>query len=80
MTDTGEIIITFESEDHRFSYEQFGLTFESTDEEVIQAIAPQMKELDESFDLEQEWEEGNWTVRRAENSQTVFIFPKSTQG
>ncbi len=78
MAETGNITVILEGEDRSFDYEQMGVTYESSDEEVIDALAPIFRE--EGIDLKTEWENGGYTVKRSDNSQNIHIYPKSTAG
>lgn len=84
MTDTaiapiGEIIITLASREKHYPYDRLSVTYDSTDEEILNAVAPVVME-EEGFNLREEQEEGAYTVKRVEESHNIFIFPKSTAG
>ena len=75
-TPTGEIIITLASTERTLQYEPLGLTYNSSDEEVLEAVAP-INEEQEGVDI---LEDGLFTVKRVESSQRKFLFPKSPAG
>ena len=75
----GKIIITLESTDKSYDFEPLSVSFESTDEEIIEALSPILEE-EEGFNLKEEYEDGNYTIKRADNSGNLYIFPKSTAG
>lgn len=75
----GEITITLESEERKYPYEQLGLTYESSDSDIISALSSMLKE-DVGIDLGQEYDDGEWTIKRVDSSQNIYIFPKSTAG
>jgi len=52
------------------------LTYNSTDEEVLSAVAPIIEE-EEGVDI---LEDGLFTVKSVESSQRKFLFPKSPMG
>lgn len=82
MTDeipTGAIIITLESSDKTYQYEDYGVTYDSSNDEIISALQGTLLE-EEGFNLQSEYADGNWTVKRADNSRNIYIFPKSTAG
>jgi len=80
MTETqGEIIITLESEERHYSYDQLGLTFDSASSEVISSLSSMLEE-DLGFNLNEEYEDGNWSVKKVDSSGNTYIFPKSTAG
>ncbi len=76
-TATGQIIVTLASEDKPFDYERLDVSFDSTDEEILSALAPVLLE-EEGFNIEDA--EETFTVKRAENSHNIYVFPKSTAG
>jgi hypothetical protein len=80
MTDTrGEIIVVLNSTEKHFPYADFSVTFDSTDKEILDAIAPRLLE-EEGFDIREQQEEGLYTIKSVEESQSKYIFPKSTAG
>lgn len=76
---TGEIIVVLNSNEKKFQYADFNVTFDSTDEEILNAIAPRLLE-EEGFDIREQQDEGLYTIKSVEESQTKYIFPKSTAG
>ena len=74
----GEIIVVLESAEKHYSYDQLGLTFESSDEEVLKAIQPVI--LEETGINILEDDEELYTVRSVEESKTKYVFPKSPAG
>lgn len=75
-TPTGQILITLESEEKTYQYDALGLTFESDDQNILNAIAPIVEE-ETGVDI---LEDGLFTVKKVESSHNVFIFPKSPAG
>ena len=75
-TPTGQILITLESEEKTYKYDALGLTFESDDQNILNAIAPIVEE-ETGVDI---LEDGLFTVKKVESSHNVFIFPKSPAG
>ena len=75
----GEIIITLASKEVRFSYEKLGVTFESNDAEIIDAVAPVILES-EGLNLKEETDGELFTVKKVEESKNCYIFPKSSAG
>ncbi len=75
-TPTGRIIVTLESQEVPLEYETLGVTFESTDSEILEAIAPVVEE-ETGVDI---LEDGLFTVKKVESSQNSYIFPKSPAG
>ena len=72
----GEIVVTLASTERTLQYEPLGLTYTSTDEEVLNAVAPIIEE-EEGVDI---LEDGLFTVKSVESSQRKFLFPKSPMG
>jgi len=73
---TGEIILTLESEERHLPYGDFGLTFDSTDAEVIEAVAPMIEE-EVGVDIR---EDNLYTVKSVQASQNKYLFAKSPAG
>lgn len=79
MTETGgKIIVTVESEDREYSFEDLSLTFESTSQEILDAVRPIILE-DTGVNIDEDGE-NLYTVKKAENSGNVYVFPKSPAG
>lgn len=74
-----EVIVTLASTEKRYPYERLGITFESSDSEILEALSPVLLE-EEGFDIKEEQEDGYFTIKRVEDSQNVYVFPKSTAG
>ena len=75
----GKIIVTLASDEVPLEYEDLSVTFESTDKEIMDAIAPIILEK-EGFDIKEEQDEGAYTLKRVEKSGNIYLFPKSTAG
>lgn len=75
----GEIIVTLSSEEKHYSYDRLSVTFESSDEEILDALAPVLLE-EEGFNIREEQRDGYFTIKRVESSQNIYVFPKSTAG
>lgn len=75
----GEIVVVLNSTEKHFPYADFSVTFDSTDKEILDAIAPRLLE-EEGFDIREQQEEGLYTVKKQEDSGNCYIFPKSTAG
>lgn len=75
----GRIIVTLASKDREFTFEELRLNFESTDQEILDALSPIILE-EEGLDIKEEQSEGYYTIRRAENSGNIYLFPKSIAG
>lgn len=75
----GEITITLDSVDRKYQYADFGLTYDSTDEEIVAALTPNLQES-EGFNLREEYADRAYTIKRMDDSKNIYIFPKSTAG
>ena len=78
MENTGEIIITLSSTERHFAFDRLGLTFNSTDSEILNAIKPVILE-EEGFDMDDR-EDEYFTVKKVESSGNCYVFPKSVAG
>lgn len=75
-TPIGEIIVVLEGEEKKLRYEDYNLSFDSSDSEILEAISPRILE-ETGINLE---EEESYTIKKVTDSQTVYLFPKSTAG
>jgi hypothetical protein len=69
-----KIIVIINGEEHSYDYEPFGLTFDSSDSEIITAISAAIQE---SFhtDISQYYK-----VSRVTNTKNIYIIPNSVAG
>ncbi len=72
----GRIIVTLGSREHEYDFEDYDLTFESSDSEIIEALKPVFEEEGIALDGLDEM----YVVKRQEDSGNIYIFPKSTAG
>ncbi len=80
MTNTpGSIIVTLASTEKHYTFEQLSVGFDSTDQEILDAVAPVILE-EEGLNIKEEQEDGYYTIKRIQDSQNIFLFPKSTAG
>jgi hypothetical protein len=75
----GKIIVTLSSTEKIYDYDKLSVTFESSDQEILDALQPVLLE-EEGFNIKDEQEDGYYTIKRVESSQNVYVFPKSTAG
>lgn len=78
MYNMGEIIVIIESEEKHLNFEDFDVTFDSTAEEILEAVSPAI--LEEYGVNLQESEENLYTVKKVESSGNIFLYPKSPAG
>ena len=74
-----EVIVTLSSTEKHYDFESLEINFDSTDEEVLEALKPVLMES-EGFDIDEEYEDGYFTIKRVEDSENIYVFPKSTAG
>lgn len=78
MENEGNITVILEGRDRTFEYDALGLTYESTDAEIIEALVPIFEE--EGVDLQSEFNNGGYIIKRSDNSHNIHLYPKSTAG
>lgn len=75
---TNKIIISIAGQDEIVDYETFGLTFDSTEEQILTAINPLIQEkYNTSLKSSTSW---LFKTHKAINSQNIHIIPNSTAG
>jgi hypothetical protein len=74
-----KIIVAVAGDDEILDYNTFGLTFDSTDAEVLTAIRPLVQER---FNVDLQGPGGAWLykTRKATNSRNIYVIPNSTAG
>lgn len=71
---TNKVIVTVDGEELQFDQDQLGLTFESTEEEIMNRVAPMIEES-KNVDITEAYK-----VRKFTNTENIFILPNSTAG
>lgn len=66
-----KIFITVEGKEIQYNYTDFDLTFESTEEEIMNKMVPVIQE-EMSIDISD-----TYKVRKTTNNENIFIFPSS---
>lgn len=78
MSDEAKIIVTLESSEKKYNQSDFGVSMDSTNEEILDAVAPSIRE---EFEVDiKDNDEYIFTVTKAQNSGNIFVFPKSLAG
>lgn len=72
----GKLIVTVESEDREYDFDTLSITFDSSAEDILEAVKPIVLE-DTGVNI---LEDGLYTVKKADNSGNVYVFPKSPAG
>jgi hypothetical protein len=75
----GEIIVTLESDEKHFPFADFSVTFDSTPDEILEAVAPAILEQF-GVNIKEDQGEYIYTVKKVESSGNVYVFPKSPAG
>ena len=75
----GKLIISISGEDEILSYQTMGLTFESTEAEILEAVRPMIQE---KYHVDLRDTDGDWLykVRKAVTKQNIHLIPNSTAG
>ena len=68
------VFVTIEGEDWQHDLSSLGLTFDSSEEEIMDMIVPL---IEEEFDVTIR---DLYKVRKATNNQNIFVIPNSTAG
>ena len=71
---TDKIIITLEGEDKVIGTEQIGLTFDSSESEIMEAISPIVQE---EFNVDIS---SYYKVQKSTNSRNIHLIPNSVAG
>lgn len=85
MTDTNtaemknEVVVTIEGRDNHIPLESLSLTMLSTEREILAAVRPTLTEMGLA-DIEDEGGEMTYTVRKALNSNSIYVYPKPGLG
>ena len=75
----GEVIITMDGQDTNIPMRPLDLTIDSTEAEILRAIRPVMREQ-RGLDISDDRGELSYTVRKAMNSNKIYIYPKPVAG
>jgi hypothetical protein len=73
-----ELIITIEGTDTRIPLQSLGLTMQSTEQEILDAVRPLILE---QFNIDiSDGSDHSFTTRKAMNSNTIYAYPKPVAG
>lgn len=75
---TPGVRIVAESEEMFYEFDQLGVNFESSDQEILDAVQDII--LEKTGININEDNDSLYTVRRTENTETVYVIPKSPAG
>lgn len=73
-TITGSIVITLEGFDYKIDQASVGISMTASEREIIDSIAPIIRE-EKGVDIS-----SGYKVRKALNSETIYVIPNSTAG
>ena len=75
---TGRIFLVIEGDEYQATLETLGLTFDSSEDEILTTIRPIIQEV---FNIDI-MRNGGWLykTRKATNTQNIHIIPNSTAG
>lgn len=71
---TSKLIVTIQGQDYIRDLNFFGLTFDSSEDEIISAVAPAIQE---EYDVDIT---SYYKVRKATNTENVYVIPNSVAG
>ncbi len=76
---TDKVILTVNSQDKHIDYDRLGLSFDSSNEEVLEAVRPVVQEI---FNEDIKDTDGSWLfkTRKAENNKNIYVIPNLTAG
>ena len=72
-----KVIVTIDGRDEILDFERLGINFDSTEPEILNAVDGILKEMSESISDEGDYV---YTVRKATNSQNIYVYPKPFAG
>jgi len=78
-TVTNEVVITLDGRDIRIPMESLSLTIDSGVGAILDAVRPVIQSS-ENVDIQDERGDYSFTVRKAVNSNTIYIYPKPVAG
>jgi len=81
MTDElrNEVVVTLEGRDISTPMESLGVSMDSTQTEILDAVRGIVQEA-EGVDISDDAGEYSYTVRKADNSGTIYVYPKPVAG
>ncbi len=74
-----EVRVTVEGRDVVIPMDNLGVNIDSSEREILAAVRPMVREA-QGVDLNDEAGEVAFTVRKALNSDTIYVYPKPVAG
>ncbi len=78
-TQTNEVVVTLDGRDVKIPMETLGVTMDMTDRQILTAARASIMES-EGVDLSDESGVSAFGVRKALNSNTIYVYPKPVAG
>jgi hypothetical protein len=75
----GRVVVTLDGREISVDMERLGVTINSTDRQIIDAIRPIIRE-EQGASLDDEYGEVSFAVRKALNTNTAYVYPKPVAG
>ena len=74
-----EVVITVGGVDNAIPFDSLDVSMESSDRQILDAVRPAVREMD-GVELNDEQGEVSFAVRRASNTNTIYVYPKPVAG
>lgn len=74
-----EVVITVNGNDTRIPMGSLSLTIDSSERDILNAVRPIIQGR-EGLDIQDDTGVYSYTVRKASNSNTIYIYPKPVAG
>ena len=76
-----EVIVTLDGRDQTIPMDALGVSLESTPREILAAVGGVIEEAEGTRDgYEDAYGDFTYTVRKAMNSDTIYVYPKPVAG
>lgn len=79
VENSGDVVITIDGRDIRIPMSSLSVTIDSSERSILDAIMPVIRE-NESLDIRDSHGTYTYTVRKALNSNTIYVYPKPVAG
>lgn len=74
-----EVVITTNGRDTRIPMESLGITINSSDRDILNVVRPIIQGR-EGLDIQDDTGVYSYTVRKAMNSNSIYVYPKPVAG
>jgi uncharacterized protein YxjI len=79
VENSGDVVITVDGRDIRIPMSSLSVTIDSNERSILDAIMPVVRE-NENLDIRDSSGTYTYTVRKALNSNTIYVYPKPVAG